>query len=327
MDGVAHLTTTTSSVNGSHGDLFPHELTRAPKVAVVGNWTTVTNLTEVGVIQQHRQKVLREVCRRNPGLPVPSRFLRWTHVSDKLKVIYCGIPKCGTTSWTAMELEILGEKNAPLSEHFQLMAKHGIRYLHKMPRVTGILHKMDTYYKFLFVRHPLEKLLSAWKDKLAQQEDREYYHKKIGIPIIKKYRQNPSRESLARGNDTTFPEFVRYVIDLLSRPRVTVDQHIQFMHRQCDPCHIKYDFIGKMETFHADAEYVLRHGFHVDHVDSFPAKNQASIASSRNATQFYYSQVPPEHIEKLKSIYRLDIELFDYLSNIPGTKFLWYLSM
>ena len=55
-------------------------------------------------------------------------------------------------------------------------------------------------------------------------------------------------------------EFLQYVTNTQGFP---VDHHFIRQYTQCLPCHVQYDYIGKMETFRQDAEFVLR-SVHVD---------------------------------------------------------------
>jgi chondroitin 4-sulfotransferase 11 len=58
------------------------------------------------------------------------------------------------------------------------------------------------FFKFLFVRHPFERLVSAYQDKLARNND-PIYHKVVSKVIVGKVRKNPS--PLEMGDDVDFP--------------------------------------------------------------------------------------------------------------------------
>lgn len=78
--------------------------------------------------------------------------------------------------------------------------------------LAEIQYRLQTYFKFIFVRDPLDRLLSAYVDKF-QYGDNPLFTWKFGRHIIAKYRLNASNESLTRGHDVRHDEFVKYVID------------------------------------------------------------------------------------------------------------------
>lgn len=61
----------------------------------------------------------------------------------------------------------------------------------------------DYFTKFIFVRHPFERLAFACHDKLARNNP--IYHKMVGKVIVRKIRKNPSRLILKMGDEVTFP--------------------------------------------------------------------------------------------------------------------------
>lgn len=59
------------------------------------------------------------------------------------------------------------------------------------------------------------------------------------------------RPGLCRLN-VTFAQFVRHVIN-----GVLVNEHFKPMSNRCPPCFLRYDFVGKLETFKEDVNYIL----------------------------------------------------------------------
>ena len=49
----------------------------------------------------------------------------------------------------------------------------------------------------------------------------------------------------------------RSYIAMIMNGKFGEDPHIDFYWRQCNICNIKYDVIGKMETFDTDMKYVM----------------------------------------------------------------------
>ena len=115
---------------------------------------------------------------------------------------------------------------------------------------------LANYTKFIFVRHPFERLVSAYQDKFAGSN--KIFQVAVGKEIIKKYRKQPTQLSLQNGHDVTFPEFVSYVIDEWKQCQTQLDVHWRPIIDLCHPCAMEYDFIGKFETLNQDVDYLLQ---------------------------------------------------------------------
>ena len=77
----------------------------------------------------------------------------------------------------------------------------------------------------------------------------------------------------------------------------------------CKPCNIKYDFIGKMETFTRDSQYILSTVF----------KSNISLPAFgvRTGTQAYltkqlFADLPPKLRKKVIHYFSRDARLFGY---------------
>lgn len=113
--------------------------------------------------------------------------------------------------------------------------------------------------RFMFARDPYKRLVSGYVDKLLAPNP--VYWRLIGIPAIIKTRLTPSTNSLRCGHDLTFSEYVRYVIMAMDPKQKAVipDGHFDRMTSLCRPCSVKYDFVGKMESFAGDSLELVRH--------------------------------------------------------------------
>ena len=99
---------------------------------------------------------------------------------------------------------------SPLVEHDKQIYKGSLKTdLSRFPpqKVEQIL---KNYFAFLFVRDPIERVLSTYKDKFVK--DNEYYHPVYGRDIIKRYRPNATKQALETGSAETLPEFTKYAI-------------------------------------------------------------------------------------------------------------------
>ena len=65
--------------------------------------------------------------------------------------------------------------------------------------------------KFVWVRHPFERILSAYRNKLEHPFTDEF-QLRYGRKIIQKFRPLASKESLQSGADVSVTEFIKYLI-------------------------------------------------------------------------------------------------------------------
>ena len=166
-----------------------------------------------------------------------------------------------------------------------------------------MLHKFST---FMFVRHPFDRLISAYIDKFTTTSRfTVYFHKRYGCRIIKLFRANYTKGDLQKCNDVTFKEFVKYLIHLYQTGG-SFEPHWRPFHELCDPCHVPYDFIGKMETMSMDKTFVLRNFFNTTE-PSLPRRN-----SKGGHHKPYLDEITPEEKDMLYEVYKQDFLLFGY---------------
>ena len=135
--------------------------------------------------------------------------------------------------------------------HHDLEAKYLKTLNHYSPEEISL--RLKTYFKFAFVRHPFDRLLSAYRNKFNNTLN-DFFPKIYGTKIIRMYRPSADNVSLTTGRNVTFEEFARYAIDT---PTYAQNEHWQPYDKLCAFCTIGYDFIGKYETINKDAKFVL----------------------------------------------------------------------
>ena len=114
---------------------------------------------------------------------------------------------------------------------------------------------MPVSLKFLVVRHPFERVMSAYMDKLEDyQRDLKfrggYYYAMYGADIVAKFRHKYQekfpKNPLFMKKEPSFVEFAEFLIET---PVTKYDEHWKPHFILCPPCHFKFDVIVKMETF------------------------------------------------------------------------------
>lgn len=111
------------------------------------------------------------------------------------------------------------------------------------------------YYKFMFVRDPYARLLSAYIDKIFAPNPT--FWSMIGKEQIKRFRPESAPRAPCH-SDLSFEEYVRAVTTNHRQPQETgrVDCHDESFMGACHPCEVDYSFIGKMESFSVDALHI-----------------------------------------------------------------------
>ncbi|NWH73948.1 CHSTE sulfotransferase, partial [Piaya cayana] len=172
-----------------------------------------------------------------------------------------------------------------------------------------ISYRLDNYFKFIFVRDPLERLLSAYRNKFGEIEE---YQRRYGVEIVRRYR--PGAGSSA-GDDVTFPEFVRYLLD---EDVERMNEHWMPIYNLCQPCAVRYDFIGSYERLSDDANYVLERVGSPPSV-RFPERQAWYKPVTAEVLHYYLCNTPRRLLKDLIVKYILDFSLFAYpLPNVTS---------
>ncbi|XP_072302824.1 carbohydrate sulfotransferase 10 isoform X2 [Eucyclogobius newberryi] len=282
------------------------------------------------VIDQ-RNRLLTSVC-QDPVLrnlthnPVSKFVLDRIFVSDAHKLLFCQTPKVGNTQWKKVFIVLNGA--FPSVEEIPENIVHN-HEKNGLPRLSSysppeITHRLGSYFKFLIVRDPFERLISAFKDKFVLNPRFEPWYKlDIAPAIIRKYRRfhrdpNPQAEAPAeeRSAGLKFDDFVRYLGDAEGRHRLDRQFGAHIIHwlsyvELCAPCEIKYDVIGHHETLEQDAPHILR-AAGIDGLVTYPHIPPGITKYNRTKVQSYFSGIGKRDARKLYSRYQGDFKLFGY---------------
>ncbi|XP_071502869.1 carbohydrate sulfotransferase 14-like [Diadema antillarum] len=171
-------------------------------------------------------------------------------VDDAHKFIYCFVPKVACSNWKRV-IKYMNGKVPDLETPMKMDHHKDLVTLTEF-NDEEVAYRLKNYYKFMFVRDPTERLLSAYRNKFG--ENIGTYNAKYAPKIIAKYRKPGTIIEGADQSRITFEEFLRFLVDSDTR---RMDPHWRPMHELCQPCAIKYDFIGSFEQLSEDASLVL----------------------------------------------------------------------
>ncbi|XP_059507544.1 carbohydrate sulfotransferase 8-like isoform X2 [Stegostoma tigrinum] len=268
-----------------------------------------SELRRMREVQQARRRRLSEACARSwaeeagAGPLSPQQVSRiW--VEDRYRLLYCEVPKAGCSNWKRVLMVLGGQAQTTAQiEHQAAHYRNSLRRLDSFDR-EGVRLRLQTYTKLLFVREPLERLVSAFRDKFERPNA--YYQPLFGSAIIARYRPNATAQAVRTGSGVTFPEFVRYLLDP-ARP-LGMDIHWEPASRLCSPCRIRYDFIGRFERLGSEADVALR---------LLGAPRNLRFPRGRPSTgpglsRRYLSQLSPGDRLRAFHFYRSDYALFNF---------------
>ncbi|XP_068243569.1 carbohydrate sulfotransferase 8-like [Palaemon carinicauda] len=263
--------------------------------------------------QERRRSVLRRACGKSNSkettvhsyknlVEVNRPEMNHLLVDDKHRVIYCFLPKVGCTNWKKVFMILSGISNVTQINDIDNSSPHLL--IGNMQLITSsnedepIAHKLANYTKFIVVRHPFERLISAYFDKIHHKGGIPSMQQKV-LPFVRK-----EIRSNATLSDITWPEFVSFVVRRGGR----LDDHWMPYETLCFPCRVDYDYILKFETLDEDSEELLRAIGAPDHIH-FPRRKPKTNTSLIEQLQ---NDLTPEQKIGIFHYFANDYYMFDY---------------
>uniref|UniRef100_H2Z9Y6 Carbohydrate sulfotransferase n=1 Tax=Ciona savignyi TaxID=51511 RepID=H2Z9Y6_CIOSA len=185
----------------------------------------------------------------------------WMYVNHYHKAVYCQIPKVGTSNWlkifAVLESQI-NDTSAVNANSIHNVALPMVSYLNNTARNYVMKH----YTKFVVVREPFDRALSAYKDKfLVKPGYGRPAFLKLAKAIKEEYGNKSSQSSAKQNAYPNFAEYVKYLVDPLNDripSHYSEPRHWQPQTDLCYPCNIRYDYVLRLENIEEESEFILR---------------------------------------------------------------------
>uniref|UniRef100_H2Z6A4 Carbohydrate sulfotransferase n=1 Tax=Ciona savignyi TaxID=51511 RepID=H2Z6A4_CIOSA len=271
--------------------------------------------------------------------------------NDQLKSVYCATPKVASTTWKLLFLQLASRVGNMSVEEFREIPYDDIPNTHfaQLDDETMAWARLHDYMTFYITRHPFERLVSAFNDKLTSKTPITSYRDRVGVMIAKEQadeymhgvgtdfarfpdwvisrlpglnKLNSTQKQqvfqylrVLRTGEVPFVQFVRYIIKEYKEGRGDeLDVHWLPQVRLCHPCSINYKFIMRFETLFNDSTHLLEHlqtGYDEQSKIKFPQRAPARQQQIQD-TKFAFGQISQSEIDTLKLIYKDDFALFNY---------------
>eukprot|EP00271_Cylindrocystis_brebissonii_P022373 TRINITY_DN8592_c0_g1_i1.p1 TRINITY_DN8592_c0_g1~~TRINITY_DN8592_c0_g1_i1.p1 ORF type:complete len:741 (-),score=152.52 TRINITY_DN8592_c0_g1_i1:297-2519(-) len=249
------------------------------------------------------------VCASPPITPIiKQRIAAQIYIDEKVKVIYCSIPKVACTSWKTWFRQVAGLPNPNDTWIPHIPGKSGLKELwltYSEADAMRLLTRPD-FFKFTFVRNPLTRLASVFLEKHIRggvPYSRRHWNRKFFslLPPAKLGVLHSRADGLLR-----FQDFVGLVGDVMQLKRQDIEPHIAPQTDMCMLDSIKYDFIGHFETLDADVAHIMARLGTSAHSAFSLGKAAHPTNSTQMLTELYGKQ---ETIDMARHVYSMDFNI------------------
>ncbi|XP_007480202.2 carbohydrate sulfotransferase 8-like [Monodelphis domestica] len=273
-----------------------------PKTDTSGAWQRTQRL---------RQAQLSAACKRPrlwqaSSLLLPKPVSRQLLVEPNHRLLFCEVTKASCSDWRRVLLLLLALNLSRWDPaEVQSDKLHHTRLSSFQRRDCDLM--LNHYIPVLVTRHPLERLVSAYRDKFLHSEP---YYVHLAASMRTAVRgSGPSRAQQNQRN-LTFAEFVTFV---LRQSPATWDVHWKPIELLCSPCRVRYAVLIRHESLSLEAAHALSF-LGIPSPGLFPSSKvyQSESRTGPQLTRHYPRQLSPEQQSGLYSLYFLDFTLFGY---------------
>ncbi len=293
-------------------------------------------------VMAERRALMEKYCaeRRKRRFP-PSRNFANAIIMRNENLLWCPVFKASSSTWITYLFE--HAKKLPEAKREELRRKYlpdaPLNVLKSISSQMGeamfkgyIKAHGATLRSFLVVRHPFDRLVSAFRDKIERARkpgiNQNWYYRTYGRSIVSRYRADAiahlGRDFFSKENNygtpvkvngyrtaalPSFWEFVQYV--KASNPQ-KMDEHWRPTTNYCSLCSIKYDIVVHFENLSNEGEY-LKNVIDPDRVseEAWMNPNPTGL-KHEDLTKKYFEQLSDSDVMALYKIYEYDFKMFGY---------------
>lgn len=196
--------------------------------------------------------------------------------------------------------------------HVSINQPAQVKSLHSLSAEEA-LYRLTTYTKVIIVRNPLERLLSAYRNKIEppfDPDNRHFFPDNLKWYILQRTRREHLSESLKSGNlshkiHPSFSEFAHFmsVFDLS-----TYNEHFKPVLELCYPCAVQYNFYANFKSLDYDV-YALMDYLGIPS-SYYPEAISHVGTTTESYLKTYYSQLDKETRWRLVEAFSQELEFY-----------------
>lgn len=278
-------------------------------------------------LQSSRKALLRQVC---DGLSRDTDSIRdcgfrldGILVDRSNHILYCAIPKVASSSvklaFAFMTGQINRTSNDPQVHRASWLRSVGVYSLDYLVENDPVWLKTawPSLRKFIIVRHPFERLVSAYVDKFTvRNQYTEFFQHRFGVQIVQRYRNRSEsrRKSVTddAGHDVKFGEFVRFLVDRKIRCTQKLNPHWMSFADVCHPCLVDYDYIVHLEGLADEMVHLWKALYNRTNLEEVLHRRNVGRTRTVGLVADYMSRLPEEDAEALYEMFSIDFKMFAY---------------
>ena len=180
---------------------------------------------------------------------------------------------------------------------------------------TEAIYRLNNYYKFAIVRNPLERLLSAYRNKLESPLNytiRRNFPERLKAYILKKFRTEEFEDWIADDEAHTtidiHPSFSEFLLFMTMFPMNRYNEHFKPTLQLCFPCAVHYDLFLNFKMMEYDTFALMQ--FLDIPFQYYPESIAHKMAPTENYLEEYFSDVDTKLKVKVFNAFRDELEFY-----------------
>ena len=238
--------------------------------------------------------------------------------------MFCYVPKVGCSKWKYTFLLLNGV--IPFTKNTKKRLPEAVlKQTKKLAdlSVRDRRRRLVNYYKYIFVRNPMERIVSAYLNKIAHPLNvsliKSRFDEAYKAKILKRIKPKEyDKWFKSDRKKALYPTFAEYVQFLNKENLKGINEHFKPIIHLCHPCAINYNFFGNFKLLSRDADALL-HRFRLNS-SYYDSKSYIShrLYNTSDLVPKYFSKLEPSQKEALFQSYADELDF--YYSLYPEEK-------